>query len=113
MGDFLLPPVGPADFQARGSLLAKPEMQSAVVYGKVRRLGQYPLRLPAVAVGSHHLRTDGASIRSDADKQHFEPMIAAAHVIAEERRRLVHVHDEDIDIAIEHCGGAKAARSCS
>ena len=54
----------------------------------------------AVAVPRDDARADGAAVRLDADEQDLQPVAAAGHVVPQQRRRLVHVDDEHVDVAI-------------
>ena len=90
------------------------EVQAAIVHGEVARLRGYFLRLLFAAVAGDHARADRASVRLRADQLHFDPMarlVALPHVVTEEGWRLIHVHDEYVDIAVvvEIAEGAAAA----
>src|SRR5438270_11446847 len=44
--------------------------------------------------------SDGASVRFCADEFDLQPMVTAAHVVAQQRWRLIQVHHENVTIAI-------------
>ena len=48
----------------------------------------------------------------DSVEQHLQPVAGARDVVAQERRRLVHVHHQDVDVAVvvEVAEGTAAAR---
>ena len=74
-------------------------MQPAVVHGKVRRLGQDRLSLPPIPISRDYLdqlRRD----RFRAAQLHLEPVIAAGHVVAQQRGRPVEIDNENIDVTV-------------
>src|SRR5579862_3144793 len=56
-------------------------------------------------------RADRAAVGLDANQLHLQPVIAAGKIVAQQGRRLVHVHDQDVDISviIEIAKGAATA----
>src|SRR5579883_864428 len=92
--------VRPADFEIGGRRGPQPEVQAAVARRKISALRQHRLRLPPIAVACHHRRADRRAVRLRALQQHFQPMAGASQIIAQQRGRLVHVHDQDVEVAV-------------
>src|ERR1035437_198624 len=92
--------VRPANRQARGGRGAEPEMQPAIVDRKIGRLGHHRLRLPALPIRSHHLGANRTAVGGNPDQQDLQPVIGPANVIAQQRRRLVEIHHQDVDVAV-------------
>src|SRR5207302_1693681 len=72
------------------------------------------LRLLPSTVARDYPGADGASIAFATHQLDLEPMVSPGHIIAKQGRRLVHVHDEDIDVTIivEIAEGTAPARVC-
>ena len=100
LGNLLGRPVGPADLQIGGRGVAQPEVQPQVVHGIEAGLAQHFLSLPLVAVIRRDPRADRAAIGFHADQFHFQPVMIAAHIVAQQRRRLVEIDDQDVDVAV-------------
>src|SRR5580658_6308039 len=75
-------------------------MKARIVGGKETRLAQHGLELPPVAVTAKDFRPYRAPVRSCSNQFQLEPRPAFGLVIAQQGRRLVHVHDENIHIAV-------------
>src|SRR5690348_5047134 len=75
-------------------------MQTRVVAGIEAGLAHQRLGLFFFAVRSNYACANGAAVGLGSNQLDFEPVITALHVIAKERRRLVHVDDQDVEIAV-------------
>src|SRR5262245_51095386 len=95
-GDLLRLAAGPANGEVGGGGGAEPEVQAPVVGRVEARLRRHLLGLVALAVARDHARADRAAVALDALEQHLEPVPAARDVVAEQRGRLVHVHDGEV-----------------
>src|SRR6266568_32436 len=90
----------PSNFDIRRTGRAEPEVEPEVVNREVRRLAQDFLRLYLVAVPNRDPATDGAAVRLDARQLYFDPVVVAREVVAQQRRWLVVIHDQDVDVAV-------------
>src|SRR6266536_4800398 len=99
-GEFFDLPEGPANFDIRRGRRPQSEVQPAVVNREVRRLAQYFLRLYRIAVPQCNPRPDGAAVRLHPLQLHLEPVMAARHIVAQQRGRLILIHDEDVHVAV-------------
>src|SRR5260370_35692237 len=90
---FFDPTIGPADLDVGLLFGSEPKMQAAIVDGKIRRLRQDRLGLPPISVSHHDRSTDRTPVRFNAFEQNLEPLIGSAGIIAQQRSRLIHVHD--------------------
>src|SRR5260370_17423010 len=75
-------------------------MQSQVVLRIKTRLAQNFLYLPPAARCDGDARAECRAIRPGANQLQLQPMIAILDVVPQQRRRLVHVPDDHVDIAI-------------
>src|SRR5688572_26542277 len=87
-------------------------MQTSVIHGKIGRLSHHFLSLDSVSVANSHARSDRASVRLHACELYLDPVMIAGDIVAQEGRRLVQIHDNDVDatIVVEITEGAAAAR---
>src|SRR5207249_3446002 len=56
--------------------------------------------LPAAAGLHHDRRPDAGAVGAGALELHLDPPVGPGIVVAEQRRRLVHVHDQHVDVAV-------------
>ncbi len=75
-------------------------MQPGVIAGVVARLTDYGLHLFLTTIMGDHASPDGASVGFDALQFHFNPALLRVNIIAQQRRRLVHIHDQDVHVAV-------------
>src|SRR2546425_6333511 len=75
-------------------------MQAQVILGVKAGLAEDLLGLPTPSGGRSYAGADGAAIGLQTNQLDLQPSILIPAIIAEQRRGLVHVHDEHIDIAI-------------
>src|SRR3981081_2811218 len=75
-------------------------MQSAVVHRQVRRLAQHFLSLHLAPIMRRNSRADRAAIRLDASELDLDPVMATGYVIAQQRRRLILIDDEHVQIPV-------------
>src|SRR5258708_7722450 len=76
-------------------------MQTGVVAGKKTGLTEHSLCLGFVPVMDENSGSNGTAVGLHALQFHLDPMISlAAEVIAQQRRRLVQINDQDVDIPI-------------
>src|SRR3954469_22691817 len=75
---------------------------------------KYFLRLLLAAVTDCDARANGAAVGFGSYQLYFEPVIIAAYIVSQQRGRLVHVHDQNIRVAIvvEVSKGATTASVC-
>ncbi len=99
-GQFLDLSQRPANLDIGGVGGAEAEVQPAVVDREIGGLAQHFLRLHRIAVAHRDPRADGAAVGFDARQLDLEPVVAAGHVVAQERRRLILIDDQDVDVAI-------------
>src|ERR1035438_3216147 len=92
--------VGPANLQAGRGRGAQPEMQPAIVDGKIGGLGEDRLHLPALPIRGHHLGANRTTVGGNANQQDLQPVIRPGDVIAQQRRRLVEIDNQNVDVAI-------------
>ena len=87
-------------------------MQAEVILGHEAGAAHYFVYLRMFAGDYADARADGAAIGFCAYTLDFEPVIFGAAIVAQERRRLVHVDNGDVDVSIVveiAEGGASAA----
>ena len=75
-------------------------MQPRVVDRIKTRLAQHLLDLNLTSVAHQHASSDRAAIRFCAHQLELEPVVRAAEVIAQQRRRLVEIDYQDVQISI-------------
>src|SRR4029077_18188907 len=100
------------DFDIRGSFGAEAEVEPRVARRIKARLARDALRLRFFAVMDDDARADGAAVRRGTDELHLQPVVRAANVVAEEGRRLIEIHNENVygaDVIEIAEGGAAAA----
>src|SRR6059036_1882163 len=90
-------------------------MQAQVILGVKAGLAEDLLGLPTPSGGRGYAGPDGAAIGPQTNQLDLQPSILIPAIIAKQRRGLVHVHDEHIDIAIivevaERASAARMAR---
>ena len=90
----------PSDLNVRGRRGAQSKMKPAVIHRQVRGLAHYFLRLDLVSVAQRHPCANRAAIRFNARQLDLDPVIAAGHIVAKERRRLVVIDYDEIDVAV-------------
>src|SRR6476646_373373 len=93
-------PERPTNLDVSRGRRTETEVQAAVVHRQVRRLTQDFLRLLPVAVKNSYPRPNRAAVRTYARQLHLQPMVVTAHVIAQQRRRLIVIHDDDVHVAV-------------
>src|SRR5207248_10305332 len=85
-------------------LRPEPEMEPPVVDRIEAALRQHFLRLYPSPITGGNSRADGAAVRLRADEPDLEPVSRLARIgfqiVPKQRRRLVHIHHEDVDIAV-------------
>src|ERR1035437_7331940 len=91
---------GPMDLNIGGCRSAEAEVQTGIAGGKITGLTEYLLRLHLAAVASQDARPDGAAVALYALKTDLDPVVAGRSVVAQQRRRLIDVHDQDIHVAV-------------
>src|SRR6266568_7283769 len=97
----LVEPAWPVDVDVNGSGGPQAEMQTGVVAGKKAGLAQHSLRLGLIPVMDQNSGSNGTAVRLDTLQFHLDPMIRlAGEVIAQQRRGLVQINDQDVDIAV-------------
>src|SRR5882757_1241865 len=87
-------------------------MQAEVILGHKAGAAHYFVYLRMFGGDYTDARADGAAVGFCAYALDFEPVIFGAGIIAEERGRLVHVDDGDVDVSVVveiAEGGASAA----
>src|ERR1035438_5029948 len=86
-------------------------MQARVVRREKTGLAGQALCLHLSAVARQNSGADRTAIAFCSFQAHFDPMIAGGSVIAQKRRGLIAVHDENVEVAIvvEVAEGASAA----
>ena len=75
-------------------------MKAPVIYRKIAGLRQHFLRLSLLAILDRHAGADGAAIGFHSDQLDLEPVILAGDIVAQQRWRLIQIHDQDIHVAI-------------
>src|SRR5712675_2737222 len=87
-------------------------MQAEVILGHEARAAHYFVYLRMFGGDYADARADGAAVGFCAYALDFEPVVFGAGIIAQERRRLVHVDNGDVDVSVVVKiaeGGASAA----
>src|SRR5450432_449264 len=92
--------IGPANRQIDNGFGSESEVQAPVVGRIETGLCDYFLSLQPSTVSHGYSRADGASIAFGAHQLDLDPMVGPGHIVAKQGWRLVHVHDEDIDVAV-------------
>src|SRR5882762_4919344 len=75
-------------------------MQAEVILGHEAGAAHYFVHLRMFAGDNADARADGAAIGFCAYAFDFEPVIFGAGIVAEERGRLVHVDNGDVDVSV-------------
>src|SRR5450631_1306994 len=75
-------------------------MQARIVRGEKAPLTGNALRLYFPSVSHPHARADSAAIALSAFQPYLQPMITGGYVVAQQRGRLIAVHDENVEIAV-------------
>src|ERR1700735_4859167 len=75
-------------------------MQAWIVARIVAGLAEYRLRLYFFAVVDQHAGSDRTAIRFHTLQLHFQPALFDCYVISQKRGRLIHVDDENVEVAI-------------
>src|SRR5882762_8680903 len=91
-------------------------MQAEVILGHEAGAAHYFVHLRMFGGDYTDARANGAAVGFCAYALDFEPVVFGARIIAQERRRLVHVDDGDVDVSVVveiAEGGASAAAGLS
>ena len=99
-GVFLDKSEWPMDLNVGGCRSTEAEVQTGIAGGEITGLTEYLLGLHLAAVVSQDARPDGAAVALHSLKTDLDPVVAGRSVVAQQRRRLVDVHDQDIHIAV-------------
>src|ERR1700676_3844205 len=91
---------GPIHVDVSRSGVSQTEMQAGIAAGVKAGLTQDRLRLSLASIMDKHSRSNGASIGLYTFQFHFDPIGLADEVIAQQRRRLVEIDDQDVDIPV-------------
>ena len=99
------------NFYIGGPLGAEAKVQAPVIHRQEAGLSDNLLDLLAAAITDQRTGADSASVGFGGIQLHLEPAVIPFDVIAQERRWLVEVDDQNIEIAIvvEVTEGAAAA----
>ena len=92
--------VCPANAEVGYGFISQPEMQALVVHRVETGLSAYLPRLYPVAVPCGHSCSDRAAIAAHSNQQDFQPVVLPRKIISQQGRRLVHVPNENVDVAI-------------
>src|ERR1019366_7856772 len=86
-------------------------METRIVRGEKAGLAGDALRLYFPSVSHEHASADSAAVALRALQPDFQPMIPPWSVVAQQRGRLIAVHDENVEVAVivEVAEGASAA----
>jgi hypothetical protein len=76
------------------------KMQAGIIAGIETTLAQNALRLRPSAIMNQNPSTNSASIGFHPFESHLQPIRVSMNVVAQKRRRLVHIYNENIDITI-------------
>src|SRR5260370_11422462 len=76
------------------------EMQAGIAAREKAGLTQHGLRLCLASIMDKHSSSNGASIGLYTFQFHFDPVGLPAEVIAQHRRRLVEIDNQDVDIPV-------------
>ena len=90
----------PVDVDVHRRVGPQAEMQTRVVAGKKAGLAQHGLRLGLAPIVDENSGSSGAAIGLYALQLHLDPVRLAAQVIAQQRRRLVEINDQYVDIPV-------------
>ena len=75
-------------------------MEAQIVVRVVARLAEDRLRLRAATRRHAHDSAERRAVRRRAFELHLEPAVRPGVVVSEQRRRLVHVEHQDVDVAV-------------
>src|SRR6516165_10233013 len=78
----------------------KAEVQPWIIAGIKTALAQDALRLCLSCVMNENASPNGASIGFHTFEFHLQPVRLSTNVVAQKRGRLVHIHDQNVYIAI-------------
>src|ERR1035438_6141610 len=90
----------PVNLNAGGALSSQSKMQSRIVDREITRLAHHLLRLHVFAIANQHSCANCASIALDPLESNLDPVVARRRIVAQQGRRLVLIHYENIDIAV-------------
>lgn len=94
-------PAWPIDVNVDDGRGPKAEMQTGIVAGKIAGLAQDSLRLGLVTIMDENPGSYATAVGLDALQLHLDLIISlAAEVIAQQRRGLVQINDQDVDIPV-------------
>jgi hypothetical protein len=101
----------PANFDVDNPSSAETEMEARVVGGDMARLAHDFLDLHLVSVPDDDSGADRAAIAPRSPRANFDPAIGGRSIVAQQRRRLILIHDHDVEVTvvIEVAKGAAAA----
>ena len=88
------------DFNIRRGCGAKAEVQTRIVCGDKARTAEHFLYLHLPAIVHQDTCTDRAAIALCSLQTKLDPVVSRRSIVAQQRRRLVHIHDEHVDVAV-------------
>src|SRR5437667_1915929 len=92
--------------------MTETNLDAEVILGNIARAAHHLIHLRMPAGNNSHTRANGAAIGLGADAFDLKPGVFRTGVIAEKRRRLVHVYYRNVDVSVivEIAEGSTAAR---
>src|SRR5258708_34717560 len=75
-------------------------MEAGIITRIEAGLAEYRLSLHPISIVNKHTSANGDSIGFDTFQFHLEPVSFPTAIVAQQRRRLIQVHDENVHIAI-------------
>src|ERR1700691_5122853 len=93
-------PIWPADLNIPAGLIPQAEVQPRIVAREVAGLTGEFLRLYFPAIAHDNSRSNGAAVGLLSDEFDLEPVVSRRRVVSQQGRRLVHIHDDDVEVSI-------------
>src|SRR5437867_391059 len=98
MREFLHATVWPANFKVGEFGRTQPKVQTGIVCRIETRLAKNFLSLYLSAVSGRNAGSHRAAVGLHALKFYLEPVVVPGNVVTQQRRGLIHVHDQNVDI---------------
>src|SRR5580698_1337850 len=91
---------GPADFDVNRCGGAETKVETRIVCGDVARLAHGFLDMNFAAAANGDSASEGAAIAFGSVQADLDPVVVGRSVIAQERGRLILIHDENVEVAV-------------
>ena len=92
--------IWPPDAEVGDSLRPQSEVQALIVHRIEAGLSAHFMSLLFAAIADRYSRPDRTAIAAHANQLNFQPMPVSRKIVAQQRWRLVHIPDKDVDVSV-------------